>query len=348
MEKMRAVVKVRAEPNGTEFSEVPVPDFGPNDVLIKINVISICGTDVHIFNWDDWAKNRIKPPLVYGHEFAGEVVKIGSNVRSVKVGDFVSGECHIACGHCFNCRTGLSHICQNMRIFGVDMDGAFGEYISIPESNVWHNDPSLPPELCSVQDPLGNAVHTTFSTDFVGREVAVVGIGPIGAMCVAILKTCGASKIFAIEKNNYRAKLAKEVGAHYVLNPVTDNIPEIVSNETGGKGVDVVLETAGTAGAVQLGLNILRLGGKISLLGVYPTPFEIDFSKDVVFKYATIQGINGRLMYETWYRMAGLYRIPEFRERISRIITHRYKFEQFFEAMEKMRSGECGKVVMYM
>jgi threonine 3-dehydrogenase len=314
-----------------------------------VKVASICGTDVHIFNWDDWAKNRIKPPLIYGHEFAGEVVKVGSNVRFVKVGEFVSGECHIACGHCYNCRNGLAHICLNTKIFGVDRDGAFAEYISIPESNVWHNDPSLPPELCSVQDPLGNAVHTVFSTDFVGRDVAVIGLGPIGAMCVAILRTCGASRIFAIgRKNPFRIKLAKDAGAHFALSSVEDDVEGIVKKETDGKGVDVVLETAGTPDAVQLGLSILRPGGKISLLGVYSKPLTIDLSKSVVFKYATIQGINGRLMYDTWYRMAGLYRIPEFREKISKIITHRYKFEQFFEAMEKMRSGESGKVVMYM
>ncbi|MGC8913452.1 MAG: L-threonine 3-dehydrogenase [Thermoplasmata archaeon] len=346
---MQAVVKVKGEPNGTEFRDVPLPEIGANDVLIKVKVASICGTDVHIFNWDEWAKDRIRLPLVYGHEFAGEVVEIGKNVRFVKVGEFVSGECHIACGHCFNCRNGLAHICLNTKIFGVDRDGAFADYISIPESNVWHNDPSLPPDLCSVQDPLGNAVHTVFSTDFVSRDVAVLGLGPIGAMCVAILKTCGAGRIFAIErKNEYRIKLAKDVGADFALDSVDEDVPGIVKRETGGKGVDVVLEVAGTPEAVQTGLDILRPGGKISLLGVYSKPLTLDLSKSVVFKYATIQGITGRLMYDTWYRMAGLYRIPEFRKRISRIITHKYKFSEFFEAIEKMRSRECGKVVMFM
>jgi len=349
MNKMQAIVKTKAEPNGTEFREVNVPEIGPNDVLIKVKVASICGTDVHIFNWDEWARNRLKLPLIYGHEFAGEVVEVGKNVRFVKPGEFVSGECHIACGHCFNCRTGLAHICLNTKIFGVDRDGAFAEYIAIPESNVWHNDPSLPAELCSVQDPLGNAVHTAFATDFVGRDVAVLGLGPIGAMCVAILKTCGAGKIFAIgRRNEYRIKLAKEVGADFALSSLEDNVAEVVKSETDGKGVDVVLETAGTPEAVELGLNILRPGGKIALLGVYSKPLTLDLSKNVVFKYVTIQGINGRLMYDTWYRMAGLYKRQEFRERIARIITHKYKFEEFFEAMEKMRSADCGKVVMFM
>jgi threonine 3-dehydrogenase len=344
---MRAVVKVKGELGGTEFRDVPVPEVGPNDVLIKVKVASICGTDVHIYEYDAWAQNRLKLPLVYGHEFAGEVVAIGSNVHHVKVGENVSGECHIACGHCFNCRNNMQHICLNTKIFGVDRAGCFAEYISIPENNVWHNDPSLSPELCSIQDPLGNAIHTVFATDFAAKDVAVLGIGPIGAMAVSALKNCGASRVFAIgRKNQYRIDLAKKVGADFALSSNTDDVKGIIMKETGGKGVDAVVETAGSVEAVDLGLDIMRSGGTIALLGVFSKPITLDLSKKVVFKYATIKGINGRLMYDTWYKMAGLYRLPKFREDMNTIITHRFKFEEFEKGMAAMRSGQSGKVVL--
>jgi threonine 3-dehydrogenase len=346
---MKAVVKVRPELGGTEFQDVPVPDVGPNDVLIKVKVASICGTDVHIYEYDAWAQNRLKLPLLYGHEFAGEVVKVGANVQHVKAGEFVSGECHIACGHCFNCRNNMQHVCLNTKIFGVDRAGCFAEYISIPENNVWHNDPSLSPELCSIQDPLGNAVHTVFATDFVTRDVAVLGVGPIGAMAVSVLKNCGASQVFAVgRKNKFRIDLAKKVGADYALSSITDDVKSIVMKATDGKGVDAVVETAGSPEAVDLGLDIMRAGGTIALLGVFSKPMTLDLSKKVVFKYATIKGINGRLMYDTWYKMAGLYRLPKFREDMSRIITHRFRFDEFEKAMAAMRSGQSGKVVMAM
>ncbi|MBI5000728.1 MAG: L-threonine 3-dehydrogenase [Euryarchaeota archaeon] len=346
---MRAFVKTKAEPGGTELREVPVPEAGPNDVLIKVKVASICGTDVHIYEWDSWAQNRIKAPLVYGHEFAGEVVKVGSNVQHVKAGEFVSGECHIACGHCFNCRNNMQHVCLNTKIFGVDRAGAFAEYISIPENNVWHNDPSLPPELCSIQDPLGNAVHTVFATDFATRDVAVLGIGPIGAMAVSVLKNCGASQVFAIgRKNQYRIDLAKAVGADFALSSNTDDVKGIIMKATNGKGADCIIETAGSVEAVDLGLDVMRSGGTFAMLGVFSKPMTLDLSKKVVFKYATIKGINGRLMYDTWYRMAGLFRIPRFREDMKKIITHRFRFDEFEKAMATMRSGQSGKVVMHL
>lgn len=346
-EKMRAVVKVRPEEGGTEIRKVPVPSPGPNDVLIRNKVASICGTDVHIYEWDAWASKRIKPPLVYGHEFAGEVVKVGSNIDWIKPGDFVSGECHIACGHCFNCHNGMAHVCKNTRIFGVDVPGIFADYSCIPGHNVWKNDPSLPPEICSIQDPLGNAIHTVFATDFVGRDVAVLGVGPIGAMAISILKNAGARSVIAVgRRNQYRIDLAKKVGADYAISSLTDDVAATVAEATGGKGVDVALEFAGTPEAVAMGLDIMRSGGTIALLGVYSRPLELDLSTKVVFKYATIKGINGRLMFETWHRMAGLLRIPKVREDMGTIITHRYPFEDFEEGMATMRSGQSGKVVL--
>lgn len=344
--RMKAVVKVKPELGGTEIMMVDVPAPGPNDVLIKVRVASICGTDVHIFNWDAWAAGRIKTPLVYGHEFAGDVVEVGNNVDYVKVGDYVSGECHIACGHCLQCRTGLAHVCRNTKIFGVDVPGIFAEYACIPAANAWHNDPASPPELCSIQDPLGNAIHSIFSTDCVGRDVVVLGVGPIGAMCVSICKHIGAAQVFAVgRKNEYRLELARKVGADHVYRS-SDDVRANVLEKTGGKGADVVLEMSGNSRAVGQGLDLLRTGGALILLGVYAEPATIDLSKQVVFKYATIKGINGRLMFDDWYRMKGLLRNPGIRKDLETIITHRFPFGEFQKAMETMRSGDSGKVVL--
>ena len=343
---MKAVVKFRSELDGTEIQTVPVPDPGPEDVLVKLKVASICGTDVHIYNWDAWAAGRIKPPLIYGHEFAGEVVKIGDHVKNVKVGDYVSGECHIACGHCFNCRTGLAHVCKNTKIFGVDVPGIFGEYASIPAHNIWHNDPALPPEVCSIQDPLGNAIHTIFATDVPGRDVAIMGVGPIGAMAVSICKNIGASQVFAVgRRNTYRTDLAKKVGADYTY-LAQDDVKADIMDKTNGKGVDVVLEMSGNTKAVVQGLDLLRAGGTISLLGVYADPITFDLSNLLVFKYATMIGINGRLMFDTWYRMKGLLKNETVVNDMKTIITHHFKFADFQEAMQTMRGGNSGKVVL--
>jgi threonine 3-dehydrogenase len=282
--KMKAVVKVKPEPNGTELISVDIPRPGPNDVLIKVEAASICGTDVHIFEWDKWAQGRIKTPLLYGHEFAGHVVEAGGNVSHVKAGDYVSGECHIACGHCLQCRTGLAHVCQNTKIFGVDVPGIFAEYACIPAMNVWHNDKDAPPELCSIQDPFGNAVHSIFATDVVAKDVAVIGVGPIGAMCVSICKHIGSAQVFAIgRKNEYRVKLAKKVGADHTY-MAADDVKKDILEKTGGKGADVVLEMSGNSRAIEQGLDLLRTGGELILLGVYAEPLTLDFSKKVVFK----------------------------------------------------------------
>ena len=344
--EMQAVVKVRGEPNGTEMQTVPVPTPGPNDVLIKVKTASICGTDVHIYNWDTWAAGRIKPPLIYGHEFAGEIVQIGANVKTAKIGDYVSGECHIADWTCFNCRNGLAHICQNTKIFGVDVSGIFAEYAMIPATNVWHNDPELPPEICSIQDPLGNAIHTIFATDVVGRDVAVLGVGPIGAMAVSICKNIGAGQVFAVgRRNKYRTDLAKKVGADQTY-LVEDDVKADVMDKTDGKGVDVVLEMSGNTKAVIQGLELLRQGGTISLLGVYADPLTIDLSNLVIFKYATLKGINGRLMWDTWYRMKGLLKNERIVNDMKTILTHKYKFQDFMEGMATMCSGNSGKVAL--
>ncbi len=345
-ETMKAVVKTRPEFDGTEILDVPVPGPGPNDVLIKVNICSICGTDVHIYEWDPWAAGRIKTPLIYGHEFAGEVIEIGSNVTNVKPGDYVSGECHIACGHCYNCRTGNAHVCMETRIFGVDAPGIFAEYACIPAANCWKNDPELPMEYATIQDPLGNAIHTAFATDLPGKNIAVLGMGPIGVMCVAVSKAAGAAQVFGIgRKNLYRVELGKKAGADFALSGKDDIMKEVM-DATGGMGVDAVLEMTGNPHAIKQGLQLLRTGGTLCVLGVFPGEVSLDFNKDVVFKYATIKGINGRLMFDTWYRMAGLLKSGNLD--LGMVVTHKLKFDEFQKGMEIMRSGNSGKIVLYM
>lgn len=344
-EKMRAIVKTSPEPGGTEFKDVPKPEPGPNDVLIKVKICSICGTDVHIYNWDSWAQSRIKPPLLYGHEFAGEVVKTGKNVSHVQVGDYVSAEGHIYCNHCYQCKRGEHHICSNLNILGVDTAGIFAEYAVIPAQNIWKNDPDLPMEYATIQDPLGNSVHTVFAADIPARNVLILGCGPTGLLSTAVCKKIGAGQIFCTEKKyQYRADIARELGADHVFFGDAD-VESAVMEATNGVGVDVVLEYTGAPPAVNQGLKLLRTGGTMVLLGIFSREFCTDLTDNVVFKYATIQGITGRLIWDTWYRMKGLFRAGL---NIDPVITHKFKFEEFFEAMDVMRSGNSGKVVLYM
>src|SRR3954464_13127399 len=259
-ETMLAVVKPEAK-SGAEVRQVPIPKIGDTDVLVKVKVASVCGTDLHIYDWDPWAQHRIKPPLVPGHEFCGNVAAVGKDVTSVKEGDFVSAEMHVNCGKCYQCRTGDAHICQFVKIIGVDSDGAFAEYVTIPESNIWKLDPAIPQEYASLLDPLGNAVHTVLAGDIAAKTVAITGCGPIGLFSIAVAKACGATKVFAIEVNEHRRAIAKKMKADFVLDPTKDDIKQIVLNETEGTGVDVLLEMAGRQDAIKLGFSILRLGG---------------------------------------------------------------------------------------
>src|SRR4051794_39649088 len=237
-ETMQAIVKSGAGP-GSELRQLPRPEIGPTDVLVKVSVASICGTDLHIYEWDAWAQKRIHPPLVPGHEFCGTVAAVGREVTSVKEGDFVSAEMHVNCGKCLQCRTGEAHICQNVKIIGVDADGAFADYVKIPESNIWKLDPSIPADYASILDPLGNAVHTVLAGEIAAKTVAVIGCGPIGLFSIAVARACGASEVYALEINEHRQKLAKKMKADHVLNPAKDNVYEQVMDATGGTGVDV-------------------------------------------------------------------------------------------------------------
>ena len=341
---MQAVVKPTAAP-GVEMREVPVPQIGPTDVLVKVKFASVCGTDLHIFNWDPWAQGRIKPPLIPGHEFCGTVAAIGSEVTAVKVGDFVSAEMHLACGKCYQCRTGEMHICQNVKIIGVDADGAFAEFVKIPESNIWELDPSLPVEYASLMDPLGNAVHTVLAGEIATKSVAIVGCGPIGLFAIAVAKACGAGHVFALEINEHRRALASTMGADTVLNPAKDNVEQIVKEKTHGIGVDVLCEMSGHPDGIRQGFKILRMGGRASLLGLPSRPMELDLANDIIFKGAIVQGINGRRMYQTWYQMEALLKSGKLD--LNPVITHRIPMTDFAKGMDLLKTGEASKILLY-
>lgn len=341
---MLAVVKSQSAP-GADIRDVKLPAFGRTDVLVKVKVASVCGTDLHIYNWDAWAQRRIHPPLIPGHEFCGEVAAVGDEVTSVREGDFVSAEMHVNCGKCLQCRTGEAHICQHVKIIGVDSDGAFAEYVTIPESNIWKIDPAIPPEYASLFDPLGNAVHTVLSGDIATKTVAITGCGPIGLFAIAVARACGATQVFAIEVNEHRRNIAKKMKADFVLDPTKDDVKTIVMDNTGGTGVDVLLEMAGHPDAVKLGFQILRLGGRVSLLGIPSKPIELNFAEDIIFKGATVLGINGRRMYQTWYQMQALLKAGKLD--LHPVITDRMAMKDFSKGMDRLKSGEASKILLY-
>src|SRR3954469_2453451 len=341
---MQAVMKASPAP-GAELREVKVPQFGPSDVLVKVKVASICGTDLHIYEWDRWAQRRIHPPLIPGHEFCGEVVAYGAEVTSVKEGDFVSAEMHVACGKCVQCRTGEAHICQNVKIIGVDANGAFAEYVVIPESNIWKLDPAIPQEYASILDPLGNAVHTVLAGEIAARTVAVTGCGPIGLFSIAVARAVGASTVFAIEVNPHRRRVAQQMKADFVLDPAKEDVDAIIMEKTGGLGVDVVLEMAGHPDSIRTAFDIVRRGGRISLLGLTSKPITLNFSEDIIFKGITVQGINGRRMYQTWYQMTALLKSGKLN--LHPAITDRISMKDFGKAMERLKTGEASKILVY-
>jgi threonine 3-dehydrogenase len=341
---MSAVVK--SEPKaGIEIRELPIPAIGRTDVLVKVKVASICGTDLHIFNWDSWAQGRIVPPITLGHEFCGHVAAIGNEVTSVKEGDFVSAEMHVACGKCMQCRTGQGHICQKVKIIGIDRNGAFAGYVVIPESNIWKLDPAIPHEYASILDPLGNAVYAALAGDLAAKTVAITGCGPIGLFAIAVARACGAAQVFAIEVNEYRRDIARQMKADLVLDPATEDVRSIVRDHTSGYGVDVLLEMAGRKDAVKLGFDILRTGGRVSLLGISSQPFNFDFAHDIIFKGATVLGINGRKMFETWYQMTALLKAGKLD--LHPVITGRLPLSDFSKGIELLNSGKASKILLY-
>ena len=338
---MKALVKNISE-KGIWLKEVAKPVIKTNDVMIKITHTAICGTDLHIYKWDDWAKKTIKTPLVIGHEFCGVICEIGAGVKNLKVGDRVSGEGHLTCGNCRNCRAGKRHLCHKTIGIGVHRDGAFAEYLSLPESNVWpiHNDISS--EIASFFDPLGNAVHTALSFDITGEDVLITGAGPIGLMCVAICKYSGAKNIVITDINEYRLAIAKELGASKTINIKNDSIDNHLEKLGIKYGFDVGLEVSGNPTAFNSMLTNMYHGGSIALLGILPNNTKIDWD-DVIFKGLKIKGIYGREMYETWHKMVQILRGGL---NVKKILTHTFPISNYQEAFNILDIGQCGKVVL--
>ncbi|MGH7680607.1 MAG: L-threonine 3-dehydrogenase [Candidatus Eiseniibacteriota bacterium] len=340
---MWAMEKSAPEP-GLRRVTAPIPKAGAKDVRIRVTAFAICGTDLHIFEWDRWAESRIKPPLIPGHEFTGVVESVGSEVTLVQPGDRVTAETHIYCGLCTSCRRGLAHLCNNLQILGVDRQGAFADYVVIPEQNVWKLNPKISDELAAVHDPLGNAVHTALAGPVAGLRFAVFGCGPIGCFAVGVLKASGAAWVAAIDKNPIRLDLAAKMGADLLLNVERDSVTQAIRDATGGDGVDGMLEMSGSAGAFRDGFEALANGGRVSLLGIPSKPLEIDVAKEIIFRGATVQGINGRLIFDTWYRMEAL--LLSGKLDIRPVITHTLGWEDFEKAVELQRSGKAGKIVL--
>ncbi len=341
---MKALRKTQAG-KGLHVEKIQVPSIGPTDVLVRVKASSICGTDLHIYGWDRWSQGRIKPPVTLGHEFCGVVEQVGEEVSAVKAGDRVSAEMHLNCGHCHQCRLGQAHICQNLRIIGIDIDGAFAEFVKIPATNIWKLDPAIPEHYAAILDPLGNAVHTVLAGAIAGQTVLVTGCGPIGLMSIAVSKACGSSTVFATETNPHRRELAKEMGAQFVLNPINEDPMREILNATGGTGVDVLLEMSGNPAAIQQGFRALRAGGRASLLGIPTENVPLDLVQDVIFKGATVQGIYGRRMYETWVQMTALLKAG--RVNLEPLFGERIELENFEAAFAKLQNGLAGKILMY-
>ena len=341
---MKALRKMQPA-RGLSFENAPVPSIGPADVLVRVRTASICGTDLHIYGWDRWSQGRIKPPVTLGHEFCGVVERVGEEVAAVKAGDFVSAEMHVNCGHCHQCRLGEGHICQNLRIIGIDQDGAFAEFVKIPASNIWKLDAAIPEHYGAILDPLGNAVHTVLAGEIAGRTVLVTGCGPIGLMSIAVAKACGSSTVFATETNKQRRVMAKNMGADVVLNPAQTDAVARIKAETGGTGVDVLLEMSGNPAAIQQGFRALRAGGRASLLGIPTESVPLDLVNDVIFKGATVQGIYGRRMYGTWVQMTALLKAG--RLNLEPLLGERTPMEKFENAFALLQGGLAGKILLY-
>lgn len=338
---MKALAKLKPI-EGIWMTDVPMPEMGHNDLLIKIRKTAICGTDVHIYNWDDWSQNTIKVPLIAGHEYVGEVVDMGQEVRGFKVGDRVSGEGHITCGYCRNCRAGRTHLCRNTIGVGVNRDGAFAEYLVLPAFNAFKLPDNIPDDLAAIFDPFGNAVHTALSFDLVGEDVLITGAGPIGIMAAAVCRHVGARKIVVTDVNDYRLSLAKQMGATRTVNVMQEQLPDVMRELGMTEGFDVGLEMSGVPTAFTAMLNNMNHGGKIAMLGIPPAHMNVDWTK-VIFKGLHIKGIYGREMFETWYKMAALIQSGL---DLTPMITHHFPVDDFQQGFDVMRSGQSGKVIL--
>ena len=338
---MKALVKAKAEP-GIWMQDVPVPEIGPNDVLIKVRKASICGTDIHIWNWDAWSQKTIKVPMVIGHEFMGEIAKLGTEVTGFQVGDRVSGEGHITCGHCRNCRAGKRHLCRNTVGLGVNRQGCFAEYVSLPAFNVFRVPKEIPDEIAAFFDPLGNAVHTALSFDLVGEDVLITGADPIGVMAAAISKHVGARHVVVTDVNPYRLELARKMGATRAVDVRSQTLGDVMQSLGMTEGFDVGMEMSGNDRAFRDLLAVMNHGGRVAILGIPPNEVSIDWNQ-VIFKGLVLKGIYGREMFETWYKMVAMLQSGL---DVAPVVTHRFPAARFAEAFEAMRSGQSGKVIL--
>ncbi|WP_100644087.1 L-threonine 3-dehydrogenase [Alteromonas facilis] len=338
---MKSLAKLQREP-GIWMHEAPMPEMGHNDLLIKIRKTAICGTDMHIFHWDEWSQKTIPVPMIVGHEYVGEVVDMGSEVQGFKKGDRVSGEGHITCGHCRNCRAGRRHLCRNTEGVGVNRQGAFAEYLVIPAFNAFKIPDNISDDLASIFDPFGNAVHTALAFDLVGEDVLITGAGPIGIMAAAVAKHVGARHVVITDVNPYRLALAEKMGATRAVNVADENLKDVMNALGMTEGFDVGLEMSGVPSAFNSMLENMNNGGKIAMLGIPPNAVAIDWNH-VIFKGLTIKGIYGREMFETWYKMASLLQSGL---NLEPIITHQFPIDAFQQGFETMGSGQSGKVIL--
>ncbi len=338
---MKALAKLKSEV-GIWMTDVDEPEVGHNDIKIKIKKSSICGTDVHIYNWDQWSQSTVPVPMVVGHEYVGEVVEIGQEVKGMSIGDRVSGEGHITCGHCRNCRGGRRHLCRNTLGVGVNRPGSFAEYLVIPAFNAFKIPDEISDDLASIFDPYGNAVHTALSFDLVGEDVLITGAGPIGIMAAAICKHVGARYVVVTDVNDYRLDLARQMGATLAVNVAQTDLHDVMAQLGMTEGFDVGLEMSGVPQAFNSMLDTMNNGGRIAILGIPPKPIEFDVNK-VIFKGMTLKGIYGREMFETWYKMASLLQSGL---EIEKVITHHFHIDDFQQGFDIMRSGQSGKVIL--
>ncbi|HET7629134.1 MAG TPA: L-threonine 3-dehydrogenase [Bacillales bacterium] len=341
---MKALVKSERG-SGAQLKQVQIPSISDNEVLVKVKATSICGTDVHIYTWDEWAQSRIQTPYTFGHEFSGVVVETGKNVIDVKVGDHVSAETHFVCGRCPQCLRGDHHVCQHTKILGVDVNGCFAEYVAVPAENIWHNSKETPHDIASIQEPMGNAVHTVLSGDVTMKTVGIVGCGPIGLLAIGVAKAAGAANVFAFDVNDYRLDLAKQMGADVTVHSMNENPLAVVDKHTGGNGLEVVCEMSGNPIAMDQAFKMVSYGGRVSILSLPTKPITLDVTNDIVFKGVTVKGITGRRMFETWRQVSSFLETKSVD--VEPMITHSFKLEDFEKGFDLMIQGKCGKVVLH-
>jgi len=342
---MKAAYKANRE-KGIKIVDMPIPKISENEILVKVKKAAICGTDIHLYDWNNWCENvNAKNPMIIGHEFCGEVVEVGSNVTLVKTSDLIAGETHIPCGKCMLCRTGKQHICKDMKILGVHTDGVFSEYTKIPEICAWKLLPNTPPDIGAIYEPFGIAVHGVLRDKIAGLSTVIIGAGPIGLFAANVASISGAKQVFVVDINEYRLKLASKMGDNIItLNSKEDDVVNIINKETNGLGADVVIELSGSVQGTKAGFNVLGKGGRISLIGLHPQEVPLDLVNDVIYKEATIYGITGREMFNSWYQTENL--IKSGKLNIKEVLTHEFSLDEVEKAILTTKEGNCGKPII--